>query len=139
MSDFMSGLGGTMSGIMDSMFGAAPTTQYAHAAKDGGFINNNVAEGAAYSYGPKGIDGISMDKITPENYNSIKASYDGSAVDSSFNMSNLKDIGNAYYGIKNQQMRQKEFDSNEAFKKWLKEKEDKAQVSRNNMGAQLSR
>ena len=133
------GLGG-FSGVMNSIFdgigsmfttgGQTGQNLYSNPAKDGthytsptkleGMVNTQVMSNgvptadAGKLYSGEEISGF-QDK-----YGAKEGKFDfGSTMDS------VSKMGNMYSALQTQKMRQKEFDSNEAFKKWMKDKEDK--------------
>ena len=48
-------------------------------------------------------------------------------------------LGNVYASVKDQQMKEKQFESNEAFKEWMKQKEEERSKGAKALGSQLAR
>ena len=50
----------------------------------------------------------------------------------------LGTLGSGYMAIKDQQMKEKQFDSNEAFKKWMQDKEEERSAGAKSLGRELA-
>ena len=139
-TDSMKSFGNTLSQTFGG--GTAGQKAYAHKAPDGSFYTDTT-QGAKgiLAFDGKGItDAGRQSGLSGEALGKLSGTY-GSTPGTGFAGASqaLGQLGNAYYGIKDQQIKEKQFNSNEEFRNWLKKKEEERSAGAKNLGRQLAR